>query len=179
MSRTALPYQVDDLSELARNLRSQLAEAGPAPGHVSLLNMLARAAGFRNFQHFRASAAAGRRLEAALAQSGPADLALVEKVLRHFDAEGRMARWPGKTQQQRLAAFALWSRLPADVVLSEREVNDSLRRWHTFGDHALLRRTLVENALVTRAQDGSAYRRVECRPDPQATTLIRRLHAMG
>ncbi len=138
------------------------------------MNMLARAGGYRNYQHLRDSAAAGLRLDAE--PPPPADLKLVERALRHFDAEGRLARWPVRTAQQRLAAFVLWSRLPAGVVMNEASVNDILRLWHGFGDHALLRRTLVATGLVTRTQDGRAYRRVECRPDPEAAALIRQLH---
>ena len=56
MSRTPLPFAVEDLTALARGLERQLAEHDGRPGHVEMLNMLARAGGFRNFQHFRAQA---------------------------------------------------------------------------------------------------------------------------
>lgn len=63
MTRTPLPYSAGDISALARSLRTQLAARQGMPGHVELLNMLAKAAGHRNFQHFRAQAvpAAPRR----------------------------------------------------------------------------------------------------------------------
>ena len=44
MPRTFLPYSVDDISALARSLREQLAARTEPPGHVEMLNMLARAA---------------------------------------------------------------------------------------------------------------------------------------
>lgn len=62
--RPRLSLQCDDLSGFAKTLRTQLAAHHEAhasvPGHVQLLNMLARAAGHRNLQALRAQAAAGR-----------------------------------------------------------------------------------------------------------------------
>ena len=39
MSRTSLPFNANDISTLARSLRTQLAERNEAPGHVELLNI--------------------------------------------------------------------------------------------------------------------------------------------
>ena len=64
MTRDALCLTVEDLSAFARNLHKQLAAEPALPGHLSLLNMLARAAGFRNYQHFRAVGAAAARIAA-------------------------------------------------------------------------------------------------------------------
>ena len=80
MSRTAIPLQVADLSPFAKSLRQSLASHDGTPTHVELLNMLARAAGFANYQHLRADAEAADRLQAA-AEPGPrADLGQVEKA---------------------------------------------------------------------------------------------------
>ncbi len=61
MPRLQLAYEVADISALARSLRDGLGKLERMPGHVELLNLLARAAGFRNFQHYRADAAARQR----------------------------------------------------------------------------------------------------------------------
>lgn len=61
MSREPLSLPVPDISAFARALRGMLAGHGDVPSHLELLNMLARCAGWRNFQHFRADdAGAGR-----------------------------------------------------------------------------------------------------------------------
>jgi hypothetical protein len=39
-----------------------------------------------------------------------------------------------------------------------------IKRWHAFGDYALLRRALIGWRLVQRTQDGSEYRRIEQKP---------------
>jgi hypothetical protein len=62
MPRRPLPLAAADLSAFARSLRRQLGEHlethRDLPGHVALLNMLARAAGHRNLQSLHAAAAA-------------------------------------------------------------------------------------------------------------------------
>ena len=173
MTRTALPYEVDDISALARSLAHQLSET-PEPGHQSLLNMLARGAGFRNFQHFRASATAAERLAAPAAS--PPDMTRVAQVLRHFDESGRLMRWPSKTWMQHLAIWALWSRFPRDTGLTERQASALIGEWHGFGDAAILRRTMVERGLLSRVPGGNEYRRIETPPPPEARALIRHLH---
>ena len=57
MPRQSIPLAIADLSQFSRALGAQLAaRPDKVPSHLSLMNMLARAAGFRNFQHLRAGA---------------------------------------------------------------------------------------------------------------------------
>lgn len=174
MSRTLLPFHVEDVSALARSLTGQLAGRQQPPGHVEMLNMLARAAGWRNFQHFRAQAAAAERLAAPPAAE-PVDLARVQRWLRHFDAEGQLVRWPGKFSDREPCLWVLWAALPPRRTLGEPEVNERLAALHRFGDHALLRRELVDGGWMTRTADGRVYRRLERRPPAEARALIRLL----
>jgi len=175
MSRLALPLEVADLSAFARALRDQLDKLEHKPSHVDLLNMLCRAAGFRNYQHFRADAAARQRLASPQEVKPAPDHQLVEKVARHFDAEGRLLRWPSKTPHLKLCLWALWARIPSDRVLTEREISDLLNRWHVFGDPAVLRRALFEDGLVDRTQDGRRYRRIEQKPPVELGALLARV----
>lgn len=175
MSRTPLPFVAGDVSTLARALGRELAAAPGTPGHVELLNMLARAAGWRNFQHFRAHHAADARLAAAPpAPAAPVDLTRVADAARHYDA-GRLARWPAKESRRILCLWVLWSRLPAGATFGEAEVNERLRALHLFDDPAMLRRAMVDLGLVWRTRDGRAYRRIEQRPPAEALALIRHL----
>lgn len=173
MTREALCLTVGDLSAFARNLHQQLAAEPALPGHLGLLNMLTRAAGFRNYQHFRANGAAAGRIEA---PAPPGDLVAVEQALRQFDSAGRLMRWPARTSQQKLALWALWARLPKGEVMGERQISERLNHWHLFGDAAIIRRTLWEMGLVSRSE-GRDYRRIEQAPDPTARALIRAVTA--
>ncbi|GHC56846.1 DUF2087 domain-containing protein [Neogemmobacter tilapiae] len=173
MTRPVLSLTIDDLSPFARRLHQALAQAGSAPSHLALMNMLARAGGWQNFQHFRSGA---------LAQIEPAgsmmvvDQPRVTQALRHFDGQGLLLRWPAKTNLQHLAVWGLWSQLPKGAVMTEQEISSRLNRLHLFGDAAILRRTMVELGLVKRTADGREYRREERAPAPTERALIRHLH---
>ncbi|MEP9353463.1 DUF2087 domain-containing protein [Xanthobacter sp. KR7-65] len=176
MSRTPLPFAAGDVSALARALGRELNAAPEKLGHVQLLNVLVRAAGYRNFQHFRAQQAAGAKLAAAPPPaSAPVDLRLVADAARHYDGTGRLVRWPSKESRRILALWVLWSRLPAATTLTEAQINAELRALHLFDDPALLRRAMVDLGLLWRTRDGGAYRRIGQRPPPEALALIRHL----
>lgn len=191
MSRTPLPYSAGDISALARSLRAQLAEKPEPPGHVAWLNMLAKAAGFRNFQHFEAQAPLPPSQPApepmATAPASPpeppapapvVDLARIQKVARCFDAAGLLQRWPSKLGEQRLCLWVMWSRIAGSTVMNEKQVNQVLNTHHRFGDHALLRRDLCDLGLMKRTPDGREYRRVERQPPAEALALIRHLGSL-
>lgn len=176
MSRFPLAYAVADISALARTLKSELSDRDHQPGHVELLNMLARAAGWRNFQHFRAQADARIRLDTPPPPAAePADLRRVQRTSRHFDADGALVRWPGKFSERQLCLWVLWSALPARRDLTEKQINAAVTARHRFGDHALLRRHLVDGGWLRRTPDGAVYRRIERVPTADALALIRHL----
>jgi hypothetical protein len=177
MSKTLLPFHSEDISALARSLKGQLAHCDSQPSHLELLNMLARANGYRNFQHYRAQLAAKNQLETPLPAPEPeqVDFTRVKRLLRIFDSEGKLTRWPPKRSQQELCLWVLWARLPARQVLAEKEINLLLNDNHLFGDHALLRRWLCDYGMMTRTRDGREYRRVEKAPPAEALELLRHL----
>jgi hypothetical protein len=177
MSRTLLPFHSDDISALARSLKGQLANCESQPSHLELLNMLARAIGYRNFQHYRAELAPRDMPESRppAPEPEPVDLVRVKRVLRMFDPEGKLARWASKRSQQELCLWVIWSKLPAGQVFTEKEINLVLNDNHLFGDHPLLRRWLCDYGMMSRTRDGREYRRVEKRPPSEALELIRRL----
>jgi len=181
MPRHSVPLHADDISSFAKSLGRQLSDAhehrARPPGHVELLNMLAHAAGYRNFQSLKAHPApaaplsAGRPVEERL----PALSDAAAKALRHYDDWGRLVRWPIKYSVQRLMLWGLWLRFDSRRKYSEREVNDILNAWHLFGDHCTLRRELVNMRLLERKSDGSEYRKVSARPDAETMAMLRAL----
>ena len=175
MSRTVFPFAVGDISALARKLSFEISAREAKPGHLELLNMLARGAGFRNFQHFRAAATAHDRLERPQVVPEAVDHARVERVAGHFDDDGRLVRWPAKTNHQALCLWVLWSRLAPRQAFTEAEISKLLQAEHLFGDHAILRRELFGHGLVSRTADGREYRRVERQPPREAVALLRRV----
>jgi hypothetical protein len=267
-NRQSWALHIADLSQFAKSLRQQLlthsqAAATPPsapPGHQSLLNMLARAAGHRNFQALIARQAAGA--EAALAPCAPptttaeavppathgttlspagptsslvkreseaggatdaadhvsasatpgllnteppkpevwidawADTATdslpgaetaptsvpalspnAAKALTQFDRWGRLSRWPHKFSVQRLTMWVLWTRFEAGRSYREREVNDILKAWTTWGDHVTPRRELVEMGLLGRESNCSAYWKEPQQPGDEVRALLRALRS--
>lgn len=180
MSRTVFPFHADDISALARTLKGELARLDHQPGHVDLLNMLARGVGCRNFQHFRAQSAARDALEhpAPPPPAEPVDYIRIRRLLRHFDPAGALIRWPGKFSEQQSCLWVLWSRLPARETMTEKQVNGHLTTQHRFGDHVLIRRELVDGGWLTRTRDGTEYRRMERRPPAEAVELLRAVESI-
>lgn len=172
MSRTAIPFAVGDMSALARFLQNQLGQSQEPPGHVSLLNMLARAAGFQNFQHFRSQTDQEDHL-ADIPIFQPVDAKKIERLTRYYDATGRLIRWPPKESHRQICLWALWSHLPPRQTLSEKAINAVIEENHLFGDYALLRREMVVRSMLWRTRDGREYRRIEGAPPPEASSLIR------
>ena len=163
MSRDVISLNIPDLSGFAKTLRADLLALPELPGHLTLLGLLAHAAGYQNYQMLRAKAPA--------ALPGP-DVKRLTKAKRAFDTAGRMQAWPSQTAVQHLCLWAFWTRLPSRRNLTEADVNRVLQAGSTFGDHVLLRRSLIDARLMSRAQDGSVYRRIEQTPPPEALGLI-------
>ena len=78
-------------------------------------------------------------------------------IARYLDPAGRVVIYPSKASRKRQVLAYLASKLEQEREYSEREINDLLDRYHTFGDWALLRRDLYEAGFVERTPDGAKY----------------------
>jgi len=168
MSRQVHSLNIADLSAFAKALREQIAKTDETPSHVEMLTMLTRSAGFRNYQHFKAASADRPPQEVV-------DLTLVEKVSRHFDRQGVLMRWPSRNSLQPFCLWALWARMEPGRDYTDRENTELLNGLASFGDHALLRRALVDLGYVERTRDGRTYRRIEQKPPPELSVLLKRI----
>ncbi|MEO1343082.1 MAG: DUF2087 domain-containing protein [Pseudomonadota bacterium] len=174
MPKTPLPLRADDLTAFVRALSKQLGDISPS--HLTLMNMAARAAGYQNVQHMRATHAASQRLARAVVDM-PIDSRTVELALHQFDGMGRLKQWPAKRGIQTLALWALWATLPADHSMLEQEINARLLHEHLFHDPATLRRTMIACGLLSRRKDGTDYQRIEQQPPAEAKALMKALGA--
>ncbi|CUH81746.1 hypothetical protein TRM7557_03587 [Tritonibacter multivorans] len=160
MSRDVLRLTIDDLSQFTKTLRGALPAA---PGQSEMLGHIARAAGYRNYQH----------LKSRLTPEPAADQKRVARALRYFAPDGRWENWPLKRGVRELCLWVIWSRLPARDVLTERQISAVIDEETVFRDPAQIRRSLVEMQLLTRNIDGSAYERLERPMPPDAQALLR------
>lgn len=167
MTRKAISMTLPDVSAFARALGADLAEElGLTPGHQRLLNTIARAGGYRNFQQLKATHVADVPVD-------PVDGRLVARALARFDDDGLLIDWSTRRKVRQHCLWALWAQMPPREVFSEREVSALFNTMTRFRDAAQIRRSLVEDRLLERERDGSAYRRVEAKPDPTAVVIIR------
>jgi len=94
------------------------------------------------------------------------DRDLLPRELRPFvDDDGHLIQWPMRRKVQRMAIAYLATKLEPGREYHEREMNEVLVQWHTFGDWALLRRLLFDWSYMDRERDGSRYR---LRPPPDS-----------
>lgn len=162
MTRDVIHLTIADVAQFTKSLRSALLNS---PSHVEMLNIVARAAGYGNFQHLRASN-----------EPEPlVDQKKLQRALRNFDDKGRFANWPGKTSMQNLCLWAVWALVPARTIMNERQISDYIDQKTAMADAAQIRRSLVEMGLVTRTKDGSRYQRVEQPVPVDARALISQL----
>jgi hypothetical protein len=175
MSRTAVPLRVDDLSPFAKTLRHSLSQHEGVPSHVELLNLIAKAAGFANYQHLRADAEAADRLVAAAEPVPRPDLEQVTKTARYFDDQGVLISWPSRLAHQTLSQWVFWSRIPRGETFDEHGISALIKGWHAFGDHAIIRRAMVDAKMIERNQNGREYRRIEQVPPPELAPLLAHL----
>ena len=202
MSRLPLCLTVPDASQFARALGQSLkirhAAGSPPPGHVELLNLMARALGHRNLQSLQVARASpplavalddrqamplqsGEALIQELpepplaAEDRPAPARLSDnarKALMQFDSRGRLLRWPTKYSVQTLAMWVLWTLFDGRRVYTEREVNEVLKVANAFGDHVTLRRELINHQLMARTSDCAEYRKLKPQPDAETQALL-------
>jgi Uncharacterized protein conserved in bacteria len=82
-------------------------------------------------------------------------------IERFLDSTGKIMQLPQKQATKCELLKYLASKFEEGCIYSEREVNEICNEWHTFGDHFLLRRELVDHDLLCRKQDGSQYWRAQ------------------
>ncbi len=164
MPRDTISITIDDLSVFTKTLRNKLKQHDGLPGHATMLGLVAKSAGYDNFQHLKAE-------KVATTAFVPTEKKRMERALRVFE-NGTMTRWPKQNSVRELCLWVFWAALPAREDMTEKQVNALLTARHNFKDHALLRRALVDLKMVTRRPDGSIYRRVELAPPEDAGFLI-------
>jgi hypothetical protein len=126
------------------------------PGQATMLGLVAKAAGYDNFRHLKA-------IGPPSSPYVPTERKRMECAMRVFEG-GIMTRWPKQTSVQGLCMWVFWAALPVRENMTEKQVNALLNARHSFMDQALLRRSLADHKMVTRAVDGSNYRRIEQAP---------------
>ena len=71
--------------------------------------------------------------------------------------DGIVLRWPRKKEEKLAVLDYLITKFEAGFEYKEIQVNMILKKWHSFGDHALLRRELYDNFYMDRNPEKGIY----------------------
>jgi hypothetical protein len=82
---------------------------------------------------------------------------LFSEISKFQDQEGRLTLFPAKKRNKIISIFYLATKFKADVIYTEKQVNEIIEANHTFQDKWLLRRELINLGLLCRLTDGSQY----------------------
>lgn len=80
-----------------------------------------------------------------------------ESFQRHLTDEGIIKQYPSKKPVRMLALAYIAEHFEKEKRYSEKEVNEIIKKWHSFSDHELIRRELIVYGFMGRMRDGSAY----------------------
>jgi hypothetical protein len=81
-----------------------------------------------------------------------------ESELRGFlDENLKLKVWPSKPEKKQLAVEYLASKFEFDKEYMEKEISEIIKQNHTFNDHPMLRRELVNRKLLERTPNGAKY----------------------
>lgn len=89
---------------------------------------------------------------------------MTERIKHFLDADGRVKQFPAKRKMKNCVLFYLAQKFEPGKRYTEREVNDLLLLWHTFGDPATLRRELYDYRFLDRSVDGYSYQLSDVQP---------------
>lgn len=74
-----------------------------------------------------------------------------------LDDTGKITQIPVPNKTKIPVLAYLGSKFDKDRFYSEREVNQIIQAWHTFGDYFILRRLLIDYEFLGRTDDGAKY----------------------
>lgn len=79
-------------------------------------------------------------------------------ILKNFlDEQGRLIAYPSKRKMKLYALIYISQKIDPKVTYNEKEINELLNQWHTFGDPATLRRELYTHRFLDRNKNGTEY----------------------
>lgn len=82
---------------------------------------------------------------------------MANKLDNFLDSEGKLTQFPSKRKLKIEALIYLSAKFEKGKTFSEKEINDVLNNWHTFGDPVTIRRELVNYKFLGRDTYGKSY----------------------
>ncbi len=74
-----------------------------------------------------------------------------------LDKGGKIKQIPAANKKKMAVLAYLSGKFDKDRIYSEKEVNEIIDAWHTFGDYFILRRLLIDYKFLARIPNGEKY----------------------
>lgn len=78
-------------------------------------------------------------------------------IARFLDDKLRVKIWPAKIEMKIEILRYISTKFEDSRFYTEKEVNEIIEAWHTFGDYFMIRRGLIDYRFLTRTRNGSKY----------------------
>jgi hypothetical protein len=78
-------------------------------------------------------------------------------ILVFLDGTGKIAQLPAPNKTKISILDYLAEKFDENKIYNEKEVNEMINEWHTFGDYFILRRLLIDYKFLERTSDGKKY----------------------
>lgn len=100
------------------------------------------------------------------------DINVILKELKpYLNEKMQLTALPAKYKKQLIAFYYLAGKIESNRTYTEREINEILNQWTTFGDPATLRREMFNKYLLNRTDDCRSYWKEENIPSLQEFIL--------
>ena len=74
-----------------------------------------------------------------------------------IDDAGKIAQLPAPNKTKIPVLAYLAGKFDKEKIYTEKEVNELINAWHTFGDYFILRRLLIDYKFLERTSNGAKY----------------------
>lgn len=85
----------------------------------------------------------------------------MSNINNFINSTGKIKSWPSKHELKFKVLEYMANKFEYDRFYTEKEVNNIIDNYHTFGDYFLIRRGLIESKLLSRTRTGSKYWRTD------------------
>lgn len=92
-------------------------------------------------------------------------------ITRFLDEKTRVKIWPAKKELKIEILRYISTKFEPGRSYTEKEANEVIQAWHTFGDYFLIRRELIDYRFLTRTKNGSRYWKEETNEKDQGTVM--------
>ena len=82
----------------------------------------------------------------------------VKDLQRFMDEQGRLTSCPAKRKLKLKFLVYLSQKFGKDVIYTEKQINQIIDQWHTYGDPVTWRRELVDHKILSRDDYGREYK---------------------